>query len=601
MLSKKRRTKGCEDLNQKNLSTHFKEDDFLGNKRRADLFIQYVTLFRRNYDIFVEKYLGIKLFLYQKMVMHFMGISTCFVMVAARALAKSFMIALWACTVAILYPKSNIIICSGTKGQAKLIISEKIKRELQNMSPALRNEIETISDSANNQSVTFKNGSQIIVVAASDNSRGWRGTAVIYEEFRLIKKNVIDSVISPFLVPRQPPYLANDSYRNVQALIEEPKEAYISSAWFKSHWMWKQIVDTSNAMFSEKPSYLFGFDYSTALFHKIKTRSQLQRDKTKFDPMTWAMEYENSMLQETEGSYFTYAELKARQNVVKAMYPRRSIEKKVSYGIKKTEGEIRILSCDIAMMAGKENDNSVFSCIRMLPTSQQSYGDSAGYQLQVPYLEALQGGITSEQAIRINQLYNDLDCDYIVLDVRGNGIGVLDALGKVSYDEERDCEYSPMAVFNDDEYAKRTTSQNARQIIYAYKGSLKKNSDIAVTLKTLIVDGKIDFLVDNSAGIEYLIEKNSEYISANIEDQLFFEHPYLETMVLINECVDLRYDKMDGSNAVRLKESSTGRKDRYVSVAMGCYFASQLEHDLLADSDEIKIESAPSCVSNFIL
>ena len=69
-------------------------------------------------------------------------------------------------------------------------------------------------------------------------------------------------------------------------------------------------------------------------------------------------------------------------------------------------------------------------------------------------------------------------------------------------------------------------------------------------------------------------------------------------MVFINECTELRYEKMDNSSAIRLKEQSSGRKDRYVSVAMGCYFASELEHDLLSDEDEIKIEQAPSCVSN---
>ena len=114
------------------------------------------------------------------------------------------------------------------------------------------------------------------------------------------------------------------------------------------------------------------------------------------------MEYENNMLQETEGAFFTYAEMKARQNIVKPMYPRRPIEKKSPYAIKKTDGELRILSCDIAMMAGKENDNSVFSCIRMLPTVKATYGDSLSYQLQLSYLEALQGGITSDQAVRIN-------------------------------------------------------------------------------------------------------------------------------------------------------------------------------------------------------
>ena len=75
-----------------------------------------------------------------------------------------------------------------------------------------------------------------------------------------------------------------------------------------------------------------------------------------------------------------------------------------------------------------------------------------------------------------------------------------------------------MSVFNDEEYAKRSSAKNAKQNIYAFKGSLKRNSDIAVALKTLIVDGKIDFLVDNSAGVEYLLEKNPEYLAANVEN-----------------------------------------------------------------------------------
>lgn len=158
--------------------------------------------------------------------------------------------------------------------------------------------------------------------------------------------------------------------------------------------MWKHITSTARDMFSGKSSYAIGFDYSVALFHKIKTHSQLLRDKHKFDPMTWAIEYENIMLEETEGSYFTFAELKARQNVLKAMYPRRSSEKKVAYPIKKVEGEVRILSCDIAMMAGKSNDNSVFSCLRLMPDVEQSSDEHIARRIQIPYLEAINGGIT---------------------------------------------------------------------------------------------------------------------------------------------------------------------------------------------------------------
>lgn len=207
--------KNKEDKIQSTLSAKFSEEHFLGDQERVDLFLQYMTFFRRNFELFVEEYLGIKLFNYQKLVLHLMGLSHSFVMVAARALAKSFMIAIWACTMAILYPNSQIVICSGTKGQAKLIITEKIKRELCGMSPALKKEIAAIKESVNEQRVDFHNGSSIIVVAANEYSRGHRGTAIIYEEFRLIDKHVIDSIISPFLVPRKPPYMYTRAYENI--------------------------------------------------------------------------------------------------------------------------------------------------------------------------------------------------------------------------------------------------------------------------------------------------------------------------------------------------------------------------------------------------
>ena len=59
-----------------------------------------------------------------------MGISQLIVIVASRAAAKSFIIALYACCKAIIKPNSRIVLGSATRGQSKLIISEKIKNEL---------------------------------------------------------------------------------------------------------------------------------------------------------------------------------------------------------------------------------------------------------------------------------------------------------------------------------------------------------------------------------------------------------------------------------------------------------------------------------------
>lgn len=133
-------------------------------------------------------------------------------------------------------PGTKVVVASGTKGQAKLIVSEKIRKEILPNSPLLQEEIDVIKDSQNDIEVTFKNGSSVSVVTANDNARGRRATVNIYEEFRVIDKEVIDRVLSPFLVIRQVPFIQKHS--DYASLVEEPKEIYISSAWYRSHWMW---------------------------------------------------------------------------------------------------------------------------------------------------------------------------------------------------------------------------------------------------------------------------------------------------------------------------------------------------------------------------
>ena len=56
-------------------------------------------------------------------------------------LGKSFIIAVYCCCRAILYPNSKIIVGAGSRGQAKLLISQKIEKELMAMCPVLRKEI----------------------------------------------------------------------------------------------------------------------------------------------------------------------------------------------------------------------------------------------------------------------------------------------------------------------------------------------------------------------------------------------------------------------------------------------------------------------------
>ena len=200
----------------------------LDEQRRKNL-IDWITFYRRNVHRFVEHYFGIKLYFYQRIWLYFMSTRDSFVAIASRASAKTWLVGVLACARAVLYPGSEIVIVSATKEQAGILIEDKIKG-LMDISPNLAREIKNLTTNMNKWAVDFHNGSVIKVVASRDSSRGRRATYIIYEEFRLIDKEVVDSVIRPFAYIRQTPYLKIPEYSNY---VEESKEVFISSAYHK--------------------------------------------------------------------------------------------------------------------------------------------------------------------------------------------------------------------------------------------------------------------------------------------------------------------------------------------------------------------------------
>ena len=173
-------TNNYADQNQAKLHTKFPSTHFLSNPNNVHNTLLWATFFRRNLHRVAIDYLKINLHLYQAIILYLMGISQFIVIIACRAAAKSFMIALYACCVCIVRPRTHIVLASGTKGQSKLIVSAKIKNELMSMSPNLRKEIKYIKDNQNDIIVFFRNDSTITVVPASENGRGKQKKALYY-------------------------------------------------------------------------------------------------------------------------------------------------------------------------------------------------------------------------------------------------------------------------------------------------------------------------------------------------------------------------------------------------------------------------------------
>ena len=100
------------------------------------------------------------------------------------------------------------------------------------------------------------------------------------------------------------------------------------------------------------------------------------------------------------------------------MYPDKMSSKLSSSQIRispKQNGEIRIISADIALMSSKKNHNDATARFvnQMTPTK------AGRYTSNIVYAEASEGLHTEDQALVIRKLYDEFQCDYIVLDTNG--------------------------------------------------------------------------------------------------------------------------------------------------------------------------------------
>lgn len=489
---------------------------------------------------------------------------------------KSFLTAIFCCTRAILFPESKIILAAGNKSQSIEII-EKIL-DLKNNSPNLAREIDEIKTGSNDARVTFRNGSWIRCVAANQGARSKRANIVVVDEYRMVKKEIVDGVIRKFMTaPRQPKYLEKQEYKHLQ---ERNKELYLSSAWYKHDWSWDKAKAYFESMTDGKSYFICSLPYQLAIKEGLLMREQVEDEMSEsdFNEISWLMEMEAQFFGESEKAYFKFAEMEKNRVLPKAIYPKsfyNIIKSKEFKYPEKEEGEIRLISCDISGMSSSKNNNdaSVFTIIRLILSRNK-----LSYDKQVCYMESYDGGHSQIQALRIRRLYEEFDCDYIVIDTQSFGLSIFDNLATNLYDKELDKTYEALNCINDDEMAKRCFVEDAPKVIYSIKANAQLNNDMHVYVRDDLKRGKLRLLVNENECKEYLANIKG-YNDLNLEEQIQFQVPFVQTTLLVNEMVNL--ERVDTeNNLIKLKEPSTKRKDRYSSLGYGIYISKLLESKL---------------------
>lgn len=537
--------------------------------------------YRANPHRFVKDFLHIDLRWFQKIVIYAMNMNPAFCMIASRGLGKSFLIAIYCCVRCVLYPGTKICIASATRGQAANVL-EKIRTEIIPKSNELKCELKggDIKISSSEAIALFKNGSYIKVVTASDSARGNRANVLVLDEFRMIDKDTIDTVLTKFLTAsRQPGYLNKSEYAYLKDQ-ERNRQVYLSSAYFQDHWSYAKVKTfVKNMLHPDRDWFICSFPYQLAIKEGLANREDIadQMLDEDFNEIRWMMEMLAEFYGDSEGSFFNYESVAKNRKIQYPMLPGRLCVKLAnSSKIRiqpKTTGEKRLLSVDIALMSSNKhkNDASAIFINQLLPTKANRYINN------IIYTETSEGLRTEEQALQIRKLFEEYECDYIVIDCKGVGLGVYDALASDITDVESGEIYPALSCCNNPDMAARCTNRNAEKAIWAINGAARFNSDCAVMLREGFKSGKIRLLVTEYDG-EKALSSIKGYNNLNASEQTELTLVYVNTTLLINELINLQYE--DSNGLIKISEKSGMRKDRYSSLSYNYWVACQLEKNI---------------------
>lgn len=483
------------------------------------------------------------------------------------------------------------------------MVTQKIMGEIYNRYPNVRKEIIPVKAtngsclSFNDTYINFYNGSQIVCVTSSENSRGNRCAVLVNEESAKMDQNIKTNVLVKFLQngERMPRYKDNPDYVDFKATYEKKKQIHITSAEFQTNPVYKECMDVYRHMQETgEVSQVFlsmhwGFPVAEPRINMTyEDDIKPEMEKSTFSKLWWTQENEGLFVSENAFSMFGYQELNKIRVIEDIFLPipnykyqrKKDVEEwKKKYIPDKVKGEIRILSIDVALMGGK-NDHTIYSLTRAIPKGKR-------FIKKVSYIEHQSNAHAEAQSIRMKQLYYDMDVDVICLDCMGNGLGVHDAGSKEQHDPERNVNYKAFTVFNRDDMKERTynvDASNTIPCIFGIKQDAKMNNAIVLYLKSAVENQTLELPLE-------INDAEAMYRESKVPEEMISEMKKvnIEADLLIKEMMALEVKQQKGSTYLKV-ENPTMRKDRFSSIGFSNYYIQIMEDELLQERQEYNPE-----------
>lgn len=566
----------------------------------------WCTFYRRNWDIYATERLGINLKPFQALCIYLIGVSDVFYLMCSRGLSKTFLAALASFIQCLLYPNTHIVLTATTIKTAKKMVTDKMEDELCGRFSKVLNwmkENGLITFHYRDEEIVVNfhmNDSWIRVLPSVEGSRGERATGLIFEECRLLKKNIVDSVFLPMRSARVPAYRTNPVYAEDNRLVERTKIIYLTSTRYKHEWFWNQWKTCVNNVFANtKLVYnVFAGDILTSIFHKFKTQEDVDADKAQMSDLEVRMELLNEPQGEVEGSFYSLDMFNSNR-LIKEPFRPPTIEEyiadymrgEVPFFREKREDELRLLYIDFAFAdtvnSNNDADNTVVGCMSGYPNENKSR-----YLRNCDYMETFSGGQKDETLKRIRELFMFYDADVVLLDTRNGGEDRLIELSKPYQHEELGITMNGLGIYDDDDIIRfycdkskadnlrsRIVDRNAMHVMIPVIGTPERNNNYHLAMKGALQHRIIRFPEDELTAKDKLRE-SGKYSTMTPNERMRMLLPNVQhDIMIIDEAIKLQ--QVINKGFISLVTSGRNKRDRIVACEYGNYLFHLFELDMI--------------------
>ena len=516
---------------------------------------EFFSYYRYYIDEFAMDILHVDLFPFQRVILRAMARGQFSVLIACRGIGKSWIVALFYICVSILYPNVKCGIASGNSQQARNVIIQKIKGELSKNETIAREINFPIKTSSEDCYCEFKSGSEIRAITLAqdrggDGARSWRFHYLLADEARLIKDDIIETILIPMTKTKR-----QNALRWKQN--EKGKVIFISSAYLKTSGLYKRFKYHFEQMVSGNKNYVaMCFPYQVGIQAGLFDEEDIEQEREK-PTMTsdkFAYEYEGIFVGSSGESYYPY----------ELTMPCRTLEH-CELEQPKNSDSIYVITHDVAVSTAKNSDNACTHVIKLKLRPNGTYTKS------VVYTKVVNGLPLEKQRDFLRELIHLKfpNCKKLVIDERGSGNG----LPRMFYEswEYTDpktkitVEYPPLIKDNDEE---GFLLDNAVPLIRAVNATNEFNTTYYPYMKSCFEDRTLQLLVPSD-------EVDIKYKSGEITPEQYAQ--YIEHDTLQSELSNIKQEYSDSGNLQYNRIVKTKKRDRATSLFYGLSVISDWE------------------------